>query len=45
MCIRDSHAIQAFASQLYEDPDTGHAPVLSGTAVERLQQPFEVVFL
>ncbi len=42
---RKRHAIQAFASQLYEDPDTGHAPVLSSTAVERLQQPFEVVFL
>ena len=42
---RKRHAIQAFASQLYDDPDTGHPPVLSSTAVERLQQPFEVVFL
>ncbi|MCW2291954.1 LmbE family N-acetylglucosaminyl deacetylase [Pseudomonas sp. BIGb0408] len=42
---RKRHAIQAFASQLYSDPDTGHEPVLSATTVERLQQPFEVVFL
>lgn len=42
---RKRHAIQAFASQLYSDPDTGHEPVLSAVTVERLQQPFEVVFL
>lgn len=42
---RKRHAIQAFASQLYDDPDSGQEPVLSSTAVERLQQPFEVVFL
>lgn len=42
---RKRHAIQAFASQLYSDPDNGHAPVLSTRTVERLQQPFEVIFL
>ncbi|UCJ15976.1 PIG-L family deacetylase [Pseudomonas sp. MM211] len=42
---RKRHAVQAFASQLYSDPDTGHEPVLSAITVERLQQPFEVVFL
>lgn len=42
---RKRHAIQAFASQLYSDPDTDHEPVLSAITVERLQQPFEVVFL
>ncbi|SDI30881.1 N-acetylglucosaminyl deacetylase, LmbE family [Pseudomonas flavescens] len=42
---RKRHAIQAFASQLYRDPDTNHEPVLSATTLERLQQSFEVVFL
>ncbi|ULT73597.1 PIG-L family deacetylase [Pseudomonas sp. BC42] len=42
---RKRHAIQAFASQLEGDPDIGLAPVLAPHIIERLLQPFEVVFL
>ncbi|TBU87108.1 PIG-L deacetylase family protein [Phytopseudomonas dryadis] len=45
MLARKRHAVQAFASQLYRDPDTGQEPVLSSVTLERLLQPFEVVFL
>ncbi|WP_374981038.1 PIG-L family deacetylase [Pseudomonas solani] len=41
---RKRHAVQAFASQLYADPDGGQ-PVLTPASLERLQQPFELVFL
>ena len=39
------HAIHAFASQLEGDSDAGLAPVLAPYVLERLLQPFEVVFL
>ncbi|TRX73539.1 PIG-L deacetylase family protein [Pseudomonas mangiferae] len=42
---RKKHAMQAFASQLQGDADIGLAPVLSSATLDRLQQPFEVVFL
>ncbi|WP_342652876.1 PIG-L family deacetylase [Pseudomonas sp. F3-2] len=38
-------AITAHASQLHDDPSTGAAPVLSPATLERLLQPFELVFL
>ncbi|WP_411388692.1 PIG-L deacetylase family protein [Pseudomonas sp. MPB23] len=42
---RKRHAIQAFASQLEGDPQIDLPPVLAPYVVERLLQPFEVVFL
>jgi len=45
MLARKRHAAQAFSSQLEGDADAGLAPVLSPTVLERLLQPFEVVFL
>lgn len=42
---RKRHAIHAFASQLEGDPQIGLAPVLAPHVVERLLQPFEVVFV
>ncbi|UXV17282.1 PIG-L family deacetylase [Pseudomonas fluorescens] len=42
---RKRHAIHAFASQLEGDPQIGLAPVLAPFVVERLLQPFEVVFI
>ncbi|MCF4998571.1 PIG-L family deacetylase [Pseudomonas syringae] len=42
---RKRHAIHAFASQLEGDPDAGLPPVLAPHVLERLLQPFEVVFL
>ena len=42
---RKRHAIHAFASQLEGDPQVGLAPVLAPYVVERLLQPFEVVFV
>lgn len=42
---RKRHAIHAFASQLEGDPQIGLAPVLAPYVVERLLQPFEVVFV
>ncbi|MGE1173226.1 PIG-L deacetylase family protein [Pseudomonas sp. BW7P1] len=42
---RKRHAIHAFASQLEGDPDAGLAPVLPPHVLDRLLQPFEVVFL
>lgn len=42
---RKSHAAHAFASQLEGDPAIGLAPVLPPHVLERLLQPFEVVFL
>ncbi|MHA6493124.1 PIG-L deacetylase family protein [Pseudomonas borbori] len=41
---RKRHAIQAFASQLYPDEASGQAN-LTPPILERLQQPFEIVFL
>jgi LmbE family N-acetylglucosaminyl deacetylase len=38
------HACQAFTSQLEGDPLIGLGPVLAPFVVERLMQPFEVVF-
>jgi LmbE family N-acetylglucosaminyl deacetylase len=43
--IRKRYAIQAFSSQLESDPVAGLAPVLPLSALERLTQPFELVFL
>ena len=42
---RKRHAARAFTSQLQVDPSTGSAPVLAPLALERLCQPFEVVFI
>ena len=42
---RKRHAIHAFASQLEGDPQVGLPPVLAPYIVERLLQPFEVVFV
>ena len=42
---RKRHAIHAFASQLEGDPQIGLPPVLAPYVVERLLQPFEVVFI
>ncbi|WP_085683810.1 MULTISPECIES: PIG-L deacetylase family protein [unclassified Pseudomonas] len=42
---RKRHAIHAFASQLEGDPDAGLPPVLAPLVLDRLLQPFEVVFL
>lgn len=42
---RKRHAAHAFASQLEGDRDAGLAPVLAPFVLERLLQPFEVVFL
>lgn len=42
---RKRHAIQAFASQIHPDAESGLAPVLAPQTLERLQQAFEVVFV
>lgn len=42
---RKCRAIEAHASQLHDDPSTGAPPVLSPATLERLLQPFELVFL
>jgi len=42
---RKRHAVQAHASQLYGDPEAGLPPVLAPHVLERLLQPFELVFL
>lgn len=42
---RKRHAVHAFASQLEGDAQAGLAPVLAQYVIERLLQPFEVVFL
>ncbi|KAA8697523.1 LmbE-like protein [Pseudomonas caricapapayae] len=41
---RKRNAAQAFASQLQGDPAIGLAPILPAAVLERLLQPFEVVF-
>lgn len=45
LVARKRHAIHAFASQLEGDPRIGLPPVLAPYVLERLLQPFEVVFL
>ncbi|MDQ0122214.1 LmbE family N-acetylglucosaminyl deacetylase [Pseudomonas lini] len=42
---RKRHAVHAFASQLEGDPRIGLPPVLAPYVLDRLLQPFEVVFL
>jgi LmbE family N-acetylglucosaminyl deacetylase len=42
---RKRHAVHAFASQLEGDPQIGLPPVLAPYVLDRLLQPFEVVFL
>jgi len=42
---RKRHAVHAFASQLESDPEAGLGPVLAPYVLDRLLQPFEVVFL
>ena len=42
---RKRHAVHAFTSQLGGDPEAGLAPVLKPYVIDRLLQPFEVVFL
>jgi LmbE family N-acetylglucosaminyl deacetylase len=41
---RKRDALQAFTSQLGDDPSTGAGPILRSTTVERASRPFEVVF-
>lgn len=41
---RKRDAIRAHTSQLHEDPSTGAPPVLDRSTLERLLQPFELVF-
>jgi LmbE family N-acetylglucosaminyl deacetylase len=43
--LRKRRAIAAHASQLHADVSTGAAPVLDAVTLERLLQPFELVFL
>ncbi|TPG67728.1 PIG-L deacetylase family protein [Pseudomonas arsenicoxydans] len=45
LIARKRHAIHAFASQLEGDPHIGLPPVLAPYVLDRLLQPFEVVFL
>lgn len=45
LVARKRHAIHAFASQLEGDPQIGLPPVLAPFVLDRLLQPFEVVFL
>lgn len=45
MVARKRHAAQAFTSQLVGDTEVGLAPVLPPDVLERLLQPYEVVFL
>jgi LmbE family N-acetylglucosaminyl deacetylase len=45
LVARKRHALQAFASQLEGDPQIGLPPVLAPYVLERLLQPFEVVFV
>lgn len=45
LVARKRHAIHAFASQLEGDPLVGLPPVLAPNVVDRLLQPFEVVFI
>lgn len=45
LVARKRHAIHAFASQLEGDPQIGLPPVLAPHIIERLLQPFEVVFV
>lgn len=42
---RKRHAVQAFASQIHPDPQSALPPVLPSYALERLQQPFELLFV
>jgi len=39
---RKSYAMRCFSSQIYADPTTATAPILSDTTLTRLSQPFEV---
>lgn len=41
---RKRDAIRAHSSQLHDDPSTGAPPVLDRATLERLLQPFELVF-
>lgn len=43
--LRKRKAVDAHLSQLQTDPSTGAPPVLDGAALERLLQPFELVFV
>lgn len=43
--MRKRRAITAHISQLHPDPSTGAAPVLDATTLQRLLQPFELVFV
>lgn len=43
--LRKRRAISAHASQLYADPTTGAPAVLEPVTLERLVQPFELVFI
>lgn len=45
LVARKRHAIHAFVSQLEGDPHIGLPPVLAPYVIDRLLQPFEVVFL
>lgn len=42
---RKRHAAHAYASQLQGDPGIGLAPTLTPVVLERLRQPFEIIFM
>lgn len=42
---RKLHAAHAYASQLVGDPEIGLAPMLAQVLLERMREPYEIVFL
>ncbi|WP_226477543.1 PIG-L family deacetylase [Pseudomonas sp. MWU16-30323] len=42
---RKLHAAHAYASQLAGDPEIGLAPILAQVLLERMREPYEIVFL
>jgi LmbE family N-acetylglucosaminyl deacetylase len=41
---RKLHAVHAYASQLAGDPQIGLAPILAQVLLERMREPYEIVF-
>ena len=45
-CVaRKLHAVHAYASQLAGDPEIGLAPMLAQVLLDRLREPYEIVFV
>ncbi len=42
---RKLHAAHAYASQLMGDPEIGLPPILAQVLLERMREPYEIVFL